>query len=52
MKRPEWLGGVPGGARMMYLQGAMCEVMPVFRYTTRITKFNGRLFKLTLNILR
>ena len=53
MKLPEWLRGVPGGAMSEVPGGAMsevpggamCEVMPVFRYTTRIRKFNRRLFK-------
>ena len=51
MKLPEWLRGVSGDAMSEVPGGAMCEVMPVFRYTTRIRKFNRRLFKCTLNIV-
>ena len=35
---------VPGGAMSEVPRGALSEVMPVFRYRTRIRKFN-RLFK-------
>ena len=53
MKLPEWLRGVPvgalregpGGTMGEVPGGAICEVMPVFRYATRIRKFNRTLFK-------
>ena len=36
---------VPGGAMSEVPGGALSKVTPVFRYSTRIRKFNRRLFK-------
>ena len=38
------MGEVPGRAMSEVPGGAMCEVPPLFIYSTRIRKFNRRLF--------